>query len=113
MADALVELARRALTGTTGAAARLPDAGGERPQLVVTPRAVLKPGGDGLLELASLHAGETAQTVRAATGFELRPASGARETRPPSEEELVTLREQVYPELEEGFPEFVRRLSRR
>jgi len=84
-----------------------------RPQLVVTPRAVLKPGGDGLLELASWHAGETAQTVRAATGFELRPASGASETRPPSEEELVTLREQVYPELEEGFPEFVRRLSRR
>jgi len=38
LADALVELARRAMHGSRGAgpARRLPDAGGERPQLVVT-----------------------------------------------------------------------------
>lgn len=84
-----------------------------RPHLVVTPKAVLQPGSDGLLELASWHPGETAETVRAATGFELRLAPGAGETRAPSEAELGTLRDQVYPELAEGFPEFIGRLSRR
>src|SRR5207302_461240 len=84
-----------------------------RPHLVVTPKAVLRPGSDGLLELASWNPGESAESVRAATGFELRLAPDATETPPPSEVELETLRVKVYPELEEGFPEFVGRVSRR
>jgi glutaconate CoA-transferase subunit B len=84
-----------------------------RPHLVVTPKAVLRPGAGGLLELASWHPGESAQSVRAATGFELRLAAGAAETPAPTGEELSALREKVYPELEAGFPEFVGALSRR
>ena len=78
-----------------------------RPHLVVTPRAVLAPGGDGLLELVSWHPGETAAGVIAATGFELRVRPGAAETRGPTEEELRVLREGVYPEMAAGFPEYV------
>lgn len=82
-----------------------------RPHLVVTPRAVLAPGEDGLLELVSWHSGETPAGVQAATGFELRVRPGAAETRGPSEEELRTLRELVYPEMAAGFPEYVRLAS--
>jgi len=85
-----------------------------RPHLVVTHRAVLAPGGDGLLELVSWHPGETAAGVIAATGFELRVRPGAAETRGPTEEELRVLREGVYPEMAAGFPEYVvRRRSER
>jgi glutaconate CoA-transferase subunit B len=84
-----------------------------RPQLVVTPKAVLAPGADGLLELVSWHPGESAQSVQAATSFDLPVREGARETAPPSDRELATLRESVYPEMAEGFPEFVAAVSRR
>lgn len=78
-----------------------------RPHLVVTPKAVLAPGEDGLLELVSWHPGETASSVRSATGFELRVRSGAAETRSPTLAELRILREVVYPEMAAGFPEYV------
>jgi glutaconate CoA-transferase, subunit B len=78
-----------------------------RPHLVVTPKAVLAPGEDGLLELVSWHPGETADSVRAATGFELRVRPSAAETPGPTEEELRLLREVVYPEMAAGFPEYV------
>jgi len=78
-----------------------------RPHLVVTPKAVLAPGEDGLLELVSWHPGETAATVAAATGFDLRVRPGAAETPHPTDVELRVLREAVYPEMEEGFPEYV------
>lgn len=78
-----------------------------RPHLVVTPKAVLAPGEDGLLELVSWHPGETAATVAAATGFDLRVRPGAAETPRPTDVELRVLREAVYPEMEEGFPEYV------
>jgi glutaconate CoA-transferase, subunit B len=78
-----------------------------RPHLVVTPKAVLAPGEDGLLELVSWHRGETASSVAAATGFELRVRPGAAETAGPSEDELRVLRDAVYSEMAAGFPEFV------
>ena len=78
-----------------------------RPHLVVTPKAVLAPGEDGLLELVSWHPGETADSVRSATGFELRVRPGAAETRSPTVEELRILRDAVYPEMAAGFPEYV------
>jgi glutaconate CoA-transferase subunit B len=78
-----------------------------RPHLVVTPKAVLAPGEDGLLELVSWHPGETPASVAAATGFDLRVRLGATETLPPSDEELRVLREVVYPEMAAGFPEYV------
>jgi glutaconate CoA-transferase, subunit B len=78
-----------------------------RPHIVVTPRAVLAPGGDGLLELVSWHPGETAAGVVAATGFELRVRPGAGETPHPTDAELGTLRGAVYAEMEAGFPEYV------
>ncbi len=78
-----------------------------RPHLVVTPKAVLAPGEDGLLELISWHPGETAASVAAATGFELRVRPGAAETRGPGDEELRVLRSVVYPEMAAGFPEYV------
>jgi glutaconate CoA-transferase, subunit B len=78
-----------------------------RPLLVVTPKAVLAPGEDGLLEVVSWHPGETAASVAAATGFELRVRPGAGETVPPSEDELRVLRDVVYPEMAAGFPQYV------
>jgi len=49
----------------------------------------------------------TAATVAAATGFDLRVRPGAAETPRPTDVELRVLREAVYPEMEEGFPEYV------
>jgi hypothetical protein len=74
---------------------------------VVTAKAVLAPGAGGLLELVSWHPGETADSVRSATGFELRVRPGASETRGPTGDELRVLREVVYPEMAGGFPEYV------
>ena len=84
-----------------------------KPELVITSKAVLAPGPDGLLELKSWHPGETAESVRAATGFDLAVRRDALETRAPSVRELAALREQVYPEMAAGFPEFVAAVSRR
>jgi len=78
-----------------------------RPHLVVTPKAVLAPGEDGLLELVSWHPGESASSVIEATGFELGVKPGAAETAAPTEEELRVLRDVVYPEMAAGFPEYV------
>jgi glutaconate CoA-transferase, subunit B len=79
-----------------------------RPHLVVTPKAVLAPGEGGRLELVSWHPGETAASVQAATGFELPVRAGAAETSAPSPGELALLRDDVYAEMAEGFPEYVR-----
>lgn len=78
-----------------------------RPFLVVTPKAVLEPGESGRLELRSWHAGESPESVQAATGFKLGLRPGAAETPPPTETELSVLREKVYPRLAGAFPRFV------
>jgi glutaconate CoA-transferase subunit B len=78
-----------------------------RPHLVITPKAVLAPGEGGRLELVSWHPGETAASVRAATGFDLPVRQGAAETTPPTDEELNLLRGPVSLEMAAGFPEYI------
>ncbi|HEX6548080.1 MAG TPA: CoA synthetase [Candidatus Dormibacteraeota bacterium] len=63
-----------------------------RPELLVTPRAVLAPGADGELELVSYSPWESIQSVRAATGWDLRIRPDVRATEPPTEHELEVLR---------------------
>jgi glutaconate CoA-transferase subunit B len=83
-----------------------------RPDRVVTPRAVLgfDPGAWRLV-LDSYHPGESVESVRAATGFELPVTEGIAETPPPTPNELRVLREEVYPLLAPAYPAFVRRVS--
>ena len=78
------------------------------PDRVVTSLAVL--GFDraiGRLVLDSYHPGQSVESVRVATGFELPARPMVRETSPPSPEELRVLREQVYPLLAGVYPAFV------
>lgn len=82
-----------------------------RPDRVVTNLAVL--GYDreaGRLVLESYHPGQSVESVRAATGFELPLAHGAAETPAPTVDELRALREEVYMQLEPVYPAFVERL---
>jgi glutaconate CoA-transferase, subunit B len=78
------------------------------PDRVVTPLAVL--GFDraaGRLVLDSYSPGQSIESVREATGFHLLARPVVRETRPPGEDELRCLREEVYPLLEGAYPAFV------
>ncbi len=83
--------------------------GGGRPDRVVTPRAVLIPGADGELELASYHPGESVESVRAATGWPLRVRDDVHQTEPPTGRELELLRGPVYEELATVYPRYVQR----
>ena len=78
-----------------------------RPHLVVTPKAVLAPAPDGLLELVSWHPGESAASVQEATGFTLPMRRGAGQTEAPTAEELALLRGPVLAEMSAAFPEYV------
>ena len=86
-----------------------------RPHFVVTPKAVLAPNEEsGLLELVSFHPGQSIESVRAATGFDLPVRATVQPTPPPTPEELAALRGPVYEEMAAGFPEYVsRRLAER
>ncbi|MER5308536.1 CoA-transferase [Streptomyces sp. NPDC002773] len=64
--------------------------------VVVTNLAVLDYGQDGRLRIRSTHPGVTVDEVRRSTGFDL-DATGATETRLPSEEELRLVREVIDP----------------
>lgn len=66
------------------------------PAAVITDRAVLRPfGPEGELHLASWHPGQTAEEVRAHTGWDLKVMPGAKETEAPRPDELRALREFV------------------
>jgi glutaconate CoA-transferase subunit B len=83
------------------------------PDRVVTSLAVL--GFDraaGTLVLDSYHPGQSIESVRAATGFDLPAGPRVRETEPPSAEQLRILREEVYPLLAGVYPAFVASMSR-
>jgi glutaconate CoA-transferase, subunit B len=83
------------------------------PDRVVTSLAVL--GFDreaGSLMLDSYHPGQSIDSVRAATGFELPARPMVRETPPPTAEQLRVLREEVYPLLAGTYPAFVASMSR-
>jgi len=78
------------------------------PDRVVTSRAVLgfdKPAGR--LVLHSYHPGQSVESVRAATGFELPSPAGVGETPAPTADELRVLRDDVYPLLAGVYPRFV------
>lgn len=78
------------------------------PECVVTPLAVLEPNpATGLLELASHHPGQSPDSVRSATGFELALRPRESETPPPTEAELRELRGPVLDELAPIYPRFV------
>jgi glutaconate CoA-transferase subunit B len=62
------------------------------PIVVITDLGILRPGEDGELELAAVHANVDADQVREATGWDLRVASDLQHTPAPTDEELQTLR---------------------
>jgi glutaconate CoA-transferase subunit B len=66
---------------------------GGGPSAVITTLGVYRfdPGSREMV-LASWHPGQSAERVRAATGWDLRVASGAGETAPPTAEELAQVR---------------------
>ncbi len=71
---------------------------GGGPQAVVTDLGILEPDENGELILTTLHPGITVDQVRANTGWELKTSSQIRITRPPGEEELRILREELDPQ---------------
>ncbi len=71
---------------------------GGGPQAVVTDLGILEPDDNGELILTTLHPGITVDQVRANTGWELKTSSQMRVTRPPGEEELRILREELDPQ---------------
>jgi glutaconate CoA-transferase, subunit B len=64
---------------------------GDNVRTVITDLGVLEPR-DGELTLVSHHRGVSVEEVAAATGWKLRIADDVRETEPPSDAELTTLR---------------------
>lgn len=81
------------------------------PDRVVTSRAVLgfdKPAGR--LVLQSYHPGQSVESVRAGTGFELPSPAGVGQTPAPTAAELRVLRDDVYPLLAGVYPRFVEQM---
>lgn len=77
-------------------------------QALVTGRCIFSFDGTGFT-LASRHPGETAETIRAETGFDYLEAD-APETPDPTTEELALLRGPVRAEMAETYPEFCARV---
>ena len=63
--------------------------------------------------LASVHSGETAASVRAATGFDYDEPTDVENTPDPTAEQLALLRGPVCDEMLETYPEFCRRVWQR
>ncbi len=63
--------------------------------------------------LVSVHPGETAASVRAATGFDYDEPATVEDTPDPSAEQLALLRGAVCDEMLETYPEFCRRVWQR
>lgn len=80
-------------------------------QALVTGRCVFRFHPDrARFSLASLHPGETVDSVRAATGFAFDAEGEIPATADPTEAELTLLRGQVCDEMVETYPEFCRRV---
>ena len=78
-------------------------------QALVTGKCVFSFDGEGF-SLASINPGETAESVRAATGFSYRETPPVPETPDPTEAELALLRGVVCDEMLETYPDFCRRV---
>jgi glutaconate CoA-transferase subunit B len=76
-----------------------------RPELLVTPLAVLSFGSE-RFELASYHPGQSVESVRAATGFELALRPDVHETPGPTATELALLRGAVAEEMRGAYPTY-------
>jgi glutaconate CoA-transferase subunit B len=75
------------------------------PGKVVTPLAVLAFNREtGLLELESFHAGQSIDSVQAATGFELPLAAGVHETPEPTPQELDLMQGDIRTSMRQSFP---------
>ena len=82
--------------------------GAQGPDRLVTPRGVLTwDAGTGELVLAAVAPGESVESVRAATGWDLRVRHDVREVEAPTEDELGLLRGPVLEALERVYPRFV------
>ncbi len=79
------------------------------PDCLVTPKALLTFAG-GELELASFSPGESVESVRAATGWDLRVRADVGETPGPTAAELAALRDPVRARLAEVYPRYVEAL---
>lgn len=71
---------------------------GAGPQAVVTDLGIMEPDEDGELTLTALHPGIQVDRVRANTGWDLQISPELMMTKPPGEEELRILREELDPE---------------
>jgi glutaconate CoA-transferase, subunit B len=67
----------------------------------------------GRFSLASFHAGESVESIRAMTGFDFDVPDGVAETVPPSDAELALLRGAVCDEMLETYPDFCARVFER
>jgi glutaconate CoA-transferase subunit B len=70
---------------------------GHGPQAVVTNLGIMEPDETGELTLTALHPGATLEQARENTGWELKTAPDLQVTKPPSEEELRILHEELDP----------------
>lgn len=71
---------------------------GGGPQAVVTNLGILAPDSQGELVLAALHPGVTIEQVQEHTGWALKQSENCRHTKPPTEDELHILREDLDPQ---------------
>jgi glutaconate CoA-transferase subunit B len=71
---------------------------GTGPQAVVTDLGILEPDNSGELILTALHPGATLEQARANIGWDLKAAAELKITQPPTETELVILREELDPQ---------------
>lgn len=68
------------------------------PEAVITDKAVLRFDEDGEMYVVSLHPNVSRETVQDATGWDLRFADEVGETRPPTEEDVRLIREELDPD---------------
>ena len=71
---------------------------GKGPLAVVTNLGILEPDESGEMTLTALHPGVTVESVKDNTGWPLQVAADLRVTKPPAEDELRILREELDPQ---------------
>jgi len=70
---------------------------GNGPQAIVTDLGILEPDQTGELTLTALHPGASVEQARANTGWDLKAGSNLRTTKPPTDQELHILRNELDP----------------